>query len=171
VAPSKSEGQPDQKQIETLIKTVAGKTFESIPKSERPKVAQIVGSVVFQSSIQQFSGPLPPPEHLREYEQIVPGAAERLIKMAEDQSVHRRGLENRVIDAQIRQSDRGQWMAVAVAMLFLAGSIWVTLAGFPWVGSILGGTTVASLVGIFITSKWQQKKDLEQKRSGSPRRR
>ena len=42
---------------------------------------------------QSFSGPLPPPEILRKFDEVVPGAAERIIKMAEDQSIHRKELE------------------------------------------------------------------------------
>jgi hypothetical protein len=35
--------------------------------------------------------------------------------------------------------------------------------GHDWVGGIIAGTTVVSLVGAFITGKWQQKKSLEKK--------
>lgn len=34
-------------------------------------------------SNEQFSGPIAHPKHLREYEDIVPGSAERIISMAE----------------------------------------------------------------------------------------
>lgn len=38
--------------------------------------------ITFQSH-HQYSGPLPKPEDLAKYEQVIPGAAERIIKMAE----------------------------------------------------------------------------------------
>ena len=37
---------------------------------------------------QHFSGPLPPPFFLEKYELILPGAAERFFKMAEENSEH-----------------------------------------------------------------------------------
>jgi uncharacterized membrane protein len=48
--------------------------------------------LVQQTSVQSFSGPLPPPEVLKRFDEIVPGAAERIIKMAEAQSEQRKDL-------------------------------------------------------------------------------
>jgi len=45
---------------------------------------------------QSWEGPLPPLEILLGYEAACPGAADRLIKMAEDQGEHRRGLAPKV---------------------------------------------------------------------------
>jgi hypothetical protein len=61
-------------------------------------------------------------------------------------------------------------MALVVALCLLAGSLWITHDGYPWVGGILGGTTVVSLAGTFVVGKWQQKKDLAEKRSGTQSR-
>jgi uncharacterized membrane protein len=49
--------------------------------------------VVVTEISQSFSGPLPHPDVLRKFNEIIPGAAERIIKMAEDQSIHRKELE------------------------------------------------------------------------------
>ena len=49
-----------------------------------------------------WSGPLPPPKVLEAYDRLVPGAAERIMKMAEQQSEHRRGLEKTVVEAGAR---------------------------------------------------------------------
>ena len=43
-----------------------------------------------------FLGPLPPPEILAQYEQILPGSAERIMVMAENQAEHRQSLEETV---------------------------------------------------------------------------
>jgi uncharacterized membrane protein len=40
-----------------------------------------------------FSGPLPPPTLLDQYNKIVPGSAKTIIEMAEGQSKHRQELE------------------------------------------------------------------------------
>jgi len=40
-----------------------------------------------------FSGPLPHPDVLRGFESVQPGAAERIIKMAENEAQHRHVLE------------------------------------------------------------------------------
>lgn len=43
-----------------------------------------------------FLGPLPPPETLAQYEQVLPGSAERIMVMAENQAEHRQSLEETV---------------------------------------------------------------------------
>lgn len=47
---------------------------------------------------QQFSGPLPPPDMLLKYNDIVPDGAERIIVMAEKQQNHRIYLEKLVVE-------------------------------------------------------------------------
>lgn len=42
-----------------------------------------------------FQGPLPPPRILHDYDQIVPGSAERIISLWENQVQHRQDLEKR----------------------------------------------------------------------------
>ena len=41
------------------------------------------------TSVETFQGPIPPPNVLEAYERLVPGAAERILKMAENQAAHR----------------------------------------------------------------------------------
>lgn len=47
-------------------------------------------------------GPLPHPEIMKGYDMVVPGAAERILKMAETQSEHRQSIEKEVIQTQTR---------------------------------------------------------------------
>jgi len=51
------------------------------------------------------SGPLPAPETLEGYEEILPGAAERILRMAEKQQDGRLALEARQLDADIDHRD------------------------------------------------------------------
>lgn len=62
---------------------------------------------VRMSRAEFFSGPLPHPDTLQKYEQICPGAANRIIKMAEGQTNHRQKLESRVVDSNIRNERKG----------------------------------------------------------------
>lgn len=43
--------------------------------------------------VDQFQGPLPPPDFFEQYEATLPGAAERILQMAERQASHRQGAE------------------------------------------------------------------------------
>ena len=50
-------------------------------KVGRPELRQ-AADIVARVTVAQFSGPLPHPGHLGEYENIMPGAADRIIGMA-----------------------------------------------------------------------------------------
>ena len=72
------------------------------------------GVVVAKSEF--YAGPIPDPETLARYEEILPGAAERILKMAEYQSAHRRKIEDEVIKSSIENSKRGQIFGVIIAL-------------------------------------------------------
>ena len=99
---------------------------------------------------QSFSGPLPHPDVLRKFNEIVPGAAERIIKMAEDQSTHRKELEKKVIDSDIARSKWGQILGFIIAITGLGVSVIVAVYGSALAGGIIGVGTLASLVGVFM---------------------
>ena len=119
--------------------------------------------IVRQSST--FSGPLPPPETLREFNEIVPGAAERIIKMAEGQFEHRKELERKVIDSDIARSKWGQILGFFIAIFGITASGIISIYGNPIGGVVLGVGTLASLVGVFMYGSNTRSKEREKKRS------
>jgi uncharacterized membrane protein len=131
-----------------------------------PKTFATIAAVV-QAQVSQFISPLPDPSILARYNEIVPGSAERILKLTENQSAHRIKLEDTALTAQISESKRGQWIAAVISVLFLVGSVLVTLKGHNAVGAVLGGGTVVTLVTAFVGSKRQQRTDLLQKRFGT----
>ncbi|MCL2659595.1 MAG: DUF2335 domain-containing protein [Acidobacteriaceae bacterium] len=60
-------------------------------------------------SFMYSSGPLPPPDVLTQYDQVVPNGAERIMAMAEQQSRHRIELEPRLLTPTlpVRREARG----------------------------------------------------------------
>ena len=101
-------------------------------------------------SSSSFSGPLPHPDILRSFDEVVPGSAERIIKMAEEQSSHRRNLENMVIDSDIKRSKWGQVLGFILSLIGLVVAGFVSVYGNPIAGSVIGVGTLGSLVGIFM---------------------
>ncbi len=97
-----------------------------------------------------FSGPLPPPEMLARYDEIIPGSAERILTMAESQSLHRRELEREVVFSRIALSRRGQWLGFAIAIVGLGTSAIIAIYGSALAGGIIGLGTLVSLVGVFM---------------------
>jgi len=97
-----------------------------------------------------FAGPLPHPDTLKRYNDIVPDAAERIIGMAERQATHRQELEKIAMQAEIQERRMGQLLGffIAVAVLIMAAIF--AYKDMPWPAGILVGTTLVSLVGAFI---------------------
>ncbi len=56
-----------------------------------------------------YSGPLPLSSELKNYEMIVPGAGERILKMAENESIHRHKIESDIVTANIRLCHKITW--------------------------------------------------------------
>ncbi len=112
---------------------------------------------------QSFSGPLPHPEVLKKFDEVVPGSAERIIKMAEGQFAHRVELEKRVINSDIQQSKYGQILGFIIAIFGLLVAMIVTIKGSQTAGSIIGGATLASLVGVFMYGTKMRSRERDQK--------
>lgn len=108
-----------------------------------------------------FSGPLPPPAVLEKYNQILPGAAERILQMTEEQSRHRRSLESQVIASDIRRADRGLQFGLVIGISGLTAAVVIGIVGQPWAGGLLGIGTIASLVGTFVYGSQQRRKERE----------
>jgi uncharacterized membrane protein len=110
-----------------------------------------------------FSGPLPPPDALERYNQIVPGAAERIIAMAESQHTHRQALEKHVIHSNISAQRLGTVLGFVVAMTVVIGGMYLIHEGKSGEGLAAILTALASLVGVFLYSKREQRKELAKK--------
>lgn len=101
-----------------------------------------------------FSGPIAHPRHLREYESICPGAADRIIKMAENQQNHMIELDKTAMNAEINDQRRGMNIgAVVFSALILAAfitAIWTQNEVI--VGLFLGAAAIGA-VGKFVNGR------------------
>jgi uncharacterized membrane protein len=82
----------------------------SIPQQKPNQVVQAGAAAV------QFHGPLPLPQLLEGYEKVVPGSAERIIRMAEEQQAHRHSLEQQALRSESRNSLFGIVCAFLIGM-------------------------------------------------------
>jgi uncharacterized membrane protein len=96
-----------------------------------------------------YSGPLPPAAQLIQYNQAHPDAAERIIKMAEQQAEHRRNIEQQVVIADGKRATLGLVFAAMIALLALGTSSLLIYTGHDS-GAILFGATLVSIVSTFI---------------------
>lgn len=104
----------------------------------------------------EFSGPIPPPSIIKEYEAILPGAAERIMSMAEMQSAHRQDMEREIISTESRDSLLGIICAFILGIGCIVAAIVIVVlvpenAG-AISGSILGVAGMGSIIATFIKS-------------------
>jgi uncharacterized membrane protein len=107
-------------------------------------------SVTMQSS---WSGPLPPPEMLARYNQVVPNGAERIFAMVERQSAHRIDIESHVARQQVKQSGRGQMYALFIGVAGLATSAYALYLGSAGASGTIATVSLGSLAVTFVLGK------------------
>ena len=121
--------------------------IEDIPDK---KVERAVAKVI-QSA---FSGPIPPPSIIKGYEEIMPGAAERIIAMAENQAKHRQDMEKIMVNAEARDSLLGVVFAFILGVGCLVTSAIIVICVPEKTGAIssamVGITGIASIIVGFI---------------------
>ena len=119
-------------------------------KSGDEHVRQVVTQVI-QS---EFSGPLPPPNIIKRYEDILPGAADRILSMAENQAKHRQEIEKKMIDSEARDGLLGVCFAFILGIsCIIAGIIIAFLvpqSSGAIAGSIFGVAGIGSIIATFI---------------------
>ena len=115
-------------------------------------------------SVSAYSGPLPHPDILRGFEEIVPGSANRLFTQFEEQSAHRRTMESQVIGSGAFSQRIGTVSASLIGLAGVTGGLWLTHEGKGVQGltSLFG--TLAALVGTYLYKQKQQEREREEKR-------
>ncbi len=88
-----------------------------------------------------WTGPVPPPAILQQFNDVVENGAERIFQQFELENAHRRKQENRNVRLQIWGNHIGQ----ALAALYAGGAFGVYAIAYnaPWVAAVLGGGTIA----------------------------
>lgn len=112
---------------------------------------------------QQFSGPMPHPELLAQYDEIVPGSAVQIIDQFVAQGQHRMSLEQKVTASEILRSNWGLAAGFIIAVLMLAVATVFGYWGYPTQAALLAGGTLASLVGTFVYGTERRRSERVQK--------
>lgn len=102
---------------------------------------------------QQFSGPLPPPGHLSDYEAILPGAAERILRMAENAQNHSAYMDRCIVEAQIDDQKRGMRYGLVVLLLIIALATYFGIKEQIWMAGLLLSTAVLGSIPVFVRGR------------------
>jgi uncharacterized membrane protein len=127
--------------------------IDDLPPDKRRKVVSAM-----------YSGPIPPATELQAYEQIVPGAADRIIALAEGEAEHRRRQEEKMVDSSCGDSRLGLWLGFFMGLAALVLSGLIACYANPYAGSVLAFTSIGSLVGVFVYGSRQQRQGSKQEK-------
>ena len=110
--------------------------IQALPPEQRDVVAKCIQQV----KISSYSGPLPPAKELEGYEHVLPGSADRILVMAEENLKHNRSCEVMSLKESHKYNSRGQSFAFVLAVLAIVLAIVLVLFGNST------GTTIAGIV-------------------------
>ncbi len=128
---------------------------KSVSSSKQKNQPTLIAKVEKQT-LAQFSGPLPAPEDFKKYEQILPGAADRILKMAENEQSFRHTLQSKVVKNETTHIRLGIFSGFLIAITAIIGGIILTAMN----NSVYGISTIiaalASLIAVFFIGKTKQ---------------
>lgn len=123
------------------------------PQSNTAAATHQQGKQQVVSQSQFYSGPIPHPALLKQYDDIVYGAAQRILSMAEENQRHRIDLEQKITSSQLSTMKTGQWMAFCLSLLAFGSSAFLAMNGQSAVAGIFISVTLVSLVAAFIQGR------------------
>lgn len=160
-SPPKTSNSPKQQETAQAV----GNIFQQQPSPP---------NIQFAATAQVTQGPYPPPDVLAGYERVLPGAAERILKLAETEAANRNRREDEALQANIRAQDKqleiaemqtktvarsdlcGQIAGLVVCVLCIAGSVYLGLKGHDWLAAFLAGIPTAAVIKAFAIHRQQQ---------------
>jgi uncharacterized membrane protein len=138
-----------------IVADEKGLTVDAAPDGQPQALAT---SRSLSLKLSTHRGPVPSPETFAKYEQILPGAADRLLTMAEKEGDHRRALELKQTDAAIATMKRGQIFGVSAFFVCLGAGVLMLFCGIPGVGIAAVFTSLGAMLVGAIWNKLEERK-------------
>jgi uncharacterized membrane protein len=112
------------------------------------------------TQVATFSGPLPHPASLKEYDNVLPGLAERIVVMAEAEARHRHDMDKEaarqnelLMNNEFSERRSGQIFGLCIGALCIIACIVAIVFGAEGAAMVIGGTTVVGLVTVFVVGR------------------
>jgi uncharacterized membrane protein len=152
------------------------KVVELLPSDAREGVREALSNPEFVDKLvhcltveYRFRGPLPPPSYLQGYEAACPGAADRIISLAEGEAEHRRHMDGRRLDLSGKLATRGQIAAVVICLVLIIFGGVLVYGGKDVSGFVMIGMPLATLAGVFLKyTHGQGEREAEPKKEPKP---
>lgn len=105
----------------------------------------------------KWEAPIPPPEVLARFNDVVENGAERIMTAWEEETDHRRVMERTEMRRFYNDARLGKILAFLFVALALGISGYAASVGAEWFATILAGGTIAAVVGAFVKVQTRHK--------------
>ena len=106
-----------------------------------------------------YTGPLPPPSHMAAYNEIVPGAAERLLATVEKEQEHRHKMASMIVETDRlavktagNMALRGDIIVIFFFLICTGAGVYI-IKDAPWIATTLLGAPMLTALAYFWRSK------------------
>ena len=111
------------------------------PGDKAPPPAEIVAAA--------FSGPIPPPAMFAQYEDVLPGSADRILTQAEKEQDHRHQQEASLLRARIDDLGMARFYSFLTTCGVLGLVAWLAYLQQVWLAWGVGGSSIiATIIGL-----------------------
>lgn len=138
-----------------------------VPETAKEELADKVVSIITEE-IETYSGSVPHPRHAEHWERIVPGAANRILALAEkrcEAAIEQIRIEERLQLADLKRDDNesrrlaafkmgGLAAGCVVALSMVFGALFAVTQGHLALALALVGASALGSIGYFINSGW-----------------
>ena len=142
-------------------KTVAKKKAAVSKKAGTLKKGEVIrstgGREIAVTQISQYIGPLPRPEDFAKYNHVLPGAADRIMNMAENEQQIRINAIPRVLENETKQIKGAIWISTCM----MAVSAYAIHKGFVGTAIFFGVPGILALMGKIFFERAERKKSDE----------
>ncbi len=109
---------------------------------------QTITAQITRSS--QWSGPLPSPESIEAFRAVSPDLPDKIIYEWQEEAKHRRALEEQVVKSDISDRKWARISAFLFSIVALSVAAYCASIGLEVAASIIGGSTIASVVAAML---------------------
>ena len=93
------------------------------------------------------------------YESVLPGSANRILTMAENQSAHRIDMEKSIVKRSLNQKTFGLIMGGVLALVILGVVVYFAILGLVWLAGVLATTSLLGVLIVLVLGKTPNGKD------------
>ena len=126
---------------------------------------------MLQTTAEIHQGPLPHPDILKKYDGVVPGGAERIFVLAEQEASNRNRREDMAMRANVAAQERqlgiaeqrtklafrsdliGQIFGMFVCIFCIAGAIFLGMNNHEWLGGLLAAIPTGAVIKAFFVDR------------------